>query len=141
MVISLKIKYFFMKNLLYLVVLVLGVFSCSPNDENSSSDINPPVWIHGSWLVEGTVTGSTGFKFTSNDVVMLQNFLDTSQRTLINRSRELGQEVLVKENISKDLYSLRLEFQNGQTVNFDFTKISDTEITWNQVANSVLVRQ
>jgi len=130
-----------MKNWIYLFILSTVFLSCSSNNENISSDINPPVWIHGSWLVEGTLTGNTGFKFTSNDVVLLQNLGDTSQRTLINRSRELGQEVLVMENISKDLYSLRLEFQNGQAVNFDFTKISDTEITWNQVANSVLVRQ
>ncbi|MBZ9729999.1 hypothetical protein LB467_09905 [Salegentibacter sp. JZCK2] len=131
----------FMKYPIYLIFIIAVFLSCSTNDENKSNDINPPDWIQSTWLVEGSTTGNSGVKFTSNDLVLIQGFAETSQRDLINHSRELGQEVVVTENKSNDSYSLRLELAYGQTVNLDFTKISNNEITWNQVANSILIKQ
>ena len=131
-----------MRKIIYLFFLPLISLSCSSNDnEVNPSGINPPSWIQGTWLVEGSTNGSVGVRFTEDDIVLIQNFLETSQKKLINQSRDLGQEVLVNEDKSNEYYSVRFDFENGQNVNLSFTKISESEITWNQVNNSVLIKQ
>ncbi|MBI6121179.1 hypothetical protein [Salegentibacter maritimus] len=131
-----------MRKIIYLFLFPLIVLSCSSdNDEINASSINPPEWIQGTWLVQGSTTGDNGVRFTSNDLILIQVFTETSQRELIENSRELGQEIEVIENISEEHYSLHLDFNNAPTVNLRFSKLSSSEITWNQVANSILVKQ
>ncbi len=130
-----------MRKLVFLLLMMLAISSCSTDNEKITSNLNPPSWIQGTWLVKGSTNGSVGVRFTDDDIVLIQNFLETSQKKLINQSRDLGQEVLVNEDKSNEYYSVRLDFENGQNVNLSFTKISDSEITWNQVNNSVLIKQ
>ncbi|MGY5848115.1 hypothetical protein ACW6QP_11950 [Salegentibacter sp. HM20] len=125
-----------------IILLILMTIGCSADNENNESNIiNPPAWLHGTWLVEGSTTGDNGVKFTSNDVILIQPIIDLSHRKLIQDSRDLGQEIEVIETISDVNYSLHLDFQNAPTVKLEFSKLSPNEITWDQVPNSILVKQ
>ncbi|MCX2838111.1 hypothetical protein OQ279_08080 [Salinimicrobium sp. MT39] len=131
-----------MKKIFYLFFLPMIFLSCSSdNDEVNSNGINPPDWIQGTWLAEGSITGDVGFRFTGSDVVLLQNLLDTSYGDLVNHSRELGQKVEIEQDVSSDYYSLHLIFSSGQTMKFEFRKISNDEIAWVQSQNTILVKQ
>ena len=122
--------------------MTLIAMSCSSdNDEIKESGINPPEWIQGTWLVEGSTTGDNGVRFTPNDLILIQVFNEISQRQLIEQSRYLGEEVKIIENISEENYVLHIDFQQSQTVKLEFTKLTSDKITWNQAANSILVKQ
>ena len=58
-----------MKNILFSLVLIViaTLFGCSKSDSSSSSVLNPPSWIQGSW----TTTGDNGWYFSSTDVAMI----------------------------------------------------------------------
>jgi len=125
-----------------LTILLLVLSSCSSDDEsNSNSDIqiNPPNWIQGTWLIENSTT--IGFRFTSNDVIVIQSGVEISQRGQLELFSESGQGVSASEESTQNTYRLTSNFPAGQTTIYAFTKISDTEITWDAVNNSIFTKQ
>ncbi|TVZ26801.1 hypothetical protein JM83_1791 [Gillisia sp. Hel_I_86] len=128
---------------LYLLLMFILTSCSSDNSVNNSSNftINPPSWIQGTWILQGSTTGEHGFRFTSNDVILIQNSMETSQRELLQQSIDLGQEVSVTENKEDTYYSLHIDFQYGQTLKLDFRKLSSTEISWEAVNNSIYKKQ
>ncbi|WP_144782207.1 hypothetical protein [Dokdonia sp. Hel_I_63] len=124
--------------------MILFSFSCSTDDgdsQDSQIQINPPSWIQGTWLIENTVTNGSGFRFTTNDVILLQPALEISQRGQLEIFIGSGQDVSTNEEFSEDTYKLTSNFPAGQTTVFSFTRVSETEITWNAIGNGVYTKQ
>jgi hypothetical protein len=133
-----------MKNLLYVFTALL-IFSCSSSDDSSatsSSDINPPTWIQGTWKQESALQGQgLGFKFSSNDFCTLIFNADVCTQGQIDSFRKAGEKVTVEETISSTLYSAKINYPMGQSVTYTFNKISNTEIKWEASAGVVFIKQ
>lgn len=131
------------KTFTLLTIFLLILSSCSSDDEsnsNSNIQINPPNWIQGTWLTGASTT--MGFRFTSNDVVVITlGGAEISQRGQLESVAETGQDVSANDEPTENTYKLTSNFPGGQTTIYSFTKISDTEITWDAVNNSVLIKQ
>lgn len=124
-----------MKKIIFLALAISTLFGCSSDSSspsNQSIQINPPSWIQGTWLQGLTLT--SGFRFTSNDVIVIQFGTEQSVRgqiTLISASDETTQNT----------YKVTSNFPSGQTIIYSFTKISDTEIRWDAVPTSIFTKQ
>jgi len=131
------------KFLFVFVVNVIILTSCSSDENNSNSNyrINPPEWIQGEWLLDNATYGENGFRFTNDDLIIIQLGLETSQKTLFKQSVDLGQNVTTDEVKTESSYNLKASFASGQTVTYGFTKISDTKISYDAIPNSIYVRQ
>jgi hypothetical protein len=133
-----------MKKFLFVfVVTAFSLTSCSSdnNNLNSSYRINPPEWIQGEWLLDGATYGENGFRFSNDDLILIQPSLETSQKTLFKQSVDLGQNVTTDEVKTESSYNLKASFASGQTVTYGFTKISDTKISYDAAPNSIYIRQ
>jgi hypothetical protein len=133
-----------MKNLLYVLTAFL-IFSCSPSDGgagSSSSDLNPPSWIQGTWKQDNVGVGiNNSFIFSTND--MCSNIMGAQQcqQGLIDFARKGGMTVNVVESITNTFYSAEIKYSNGQSTTYAFNKISNTEIEFEAVSGEVFVKQ
>ena len=136
-----------MKNIFLLCTLFL-MFSCSNSDDNTTatnSDFNPPAWIQGNWIQEGTV-GTTGvaFSFSANDFCMTNMGLTKQcQQELVNQMRQPGNAnaVTVTETITATNYTAEIKYFAGQSVIYSFRKLANTKIEWTYVPGSVFIKQ
>lgn len=133
------------KNFLAFSIGLLMLCSCSSSDDDSNtqneSSINPPTWIHGSWLLEITpgMNIGSGFKFTSDDFCVLQLQTENCNKSLIDQSNSIGQNTIVNEEITDNSYSIELNFNNNQTIiTYQFEKVSNTEIEWTNQPSAVI---
>ena len=132
------------QNAFFYLLVILFSFSCSTDDgdsQDSQIQINPPSWIQGTWLIENTVTNGYGFRFTTNDIVLLQPSIEISQRGQLEIFTGSGQDVSTSEEFSEDNYKLTSNIPAGQTTVFSFTRVSETEISWNAISNGVYTKQ
>ena len=129
-----------MKKLL-IIILVLTVSCSNSSDNNSSSSIqiNPPDWIIGTWLAGNST--NIGWRFESNDVISLITVGEISLREEVEFWLDAGEEASANDSSTNDSYRLDRNFPAGQTTIHVFTKISDTEITWESGPGSVYVKQ
>lgn len=127
--------------LILLAVFSAGLISCSSDEvpEDSAHQINPPQWIHGEWLQEDADGNSHGYRFTSDDLVTIMPPIETSQKSMLNQMAQGGYEVSASETISDDHYSLTTGY-DGQKVTYNFYKVSETEIYWENPDN-IYVKQ
>ena len=124
--------------LLLSVIMFLGCSSDDDNSANSSIQINPPNWIQGEWLQEGT---DNGWRFTSNDVIALTAGLELSLREEIEAIINSGQNASATDESTENTYKLTRNFPAGQTIIHSFTKVSDTELRWEAVPLAVFIKQ
>ena len=131
-----------MKKIIFLALAISTLFGCSSDSSSSNNigspsnqtiQINPPSWIQGTWL-QKTASLTSGFRFTSNDVVIIQAGTEQSLR---------GQIALVSasEESTQNTYKVTSNFPSGQSVIYSFTKISDTEIRWDAVSVAIFTKQ
>lgn len=127
-----------MKKLLFLFVSTV-LFSCSGDDNNDStntdsSDMNPPAWAQGTWLME--VGGaSTGLKFTTDDVCSVVNSTTTCNKENLSTIKRGGGHVAVEETISDTKYIVNITIQSNTTT-YNIEKVSATQIKWNLSSTS-----
>ena len=119
------------KHILILFLLMTVLYSCSSDDEgvaNSQIQINPPSWIQGTWFLEGSEIES-GYKFTSNDFIIINLNIESSQRQQLKLFSGVDSDVEVSalDSSSENSYSITLNFP-GTSFNYTFDRISDTEI-------------
>lgn len=118
---------------IYLFFLAITLcLSCSKEDEagNNTTSINPPTWIHGTWEAEGASgTSMSGFRFTADDIILLSSF-EISHKNQIKDYRQQGVEVTVTENISPQEYDIKITYPMGTSVNYSFSKIDGSTLTW-----------
>lgn len=120
-----------MKKTVFVLVLMLStfLFSCSSNDDNNSNtsiQINPPTWIQGKWLE--SIDPDIGWRFTSNDIISIIGNVEMSQKEQLELGANNGQDVSVEEDSTNEYYSVQLNYPAGQTVNYYFEKLSETQI-------------
>jgi hypothetical protein len=107
--------------------------SCSSDDystSNSQIQINPPNWIQGKWLVDLITPGENGWRFTNNDFIIIQSSTELSQREQLQQFSNNGQDVSANDTSTDNTYSVTLNYFAGQSATYSFTKISNTEITY-----------
>lgn len=127
-----------------LAILIIALSSCSSDDDssdNSSIQINPPNWIQGKWLLEGSVVGDSGWRFTNNDFIIIQASNEISQRGQLEMFLGSGQDVSAIDETTESTYKITSNFPAGQTTIYSFTKVSDTEISWDSVSGSIFTKQ
>jgi len=127
-----------------LAILVIALSSCSSDDDssdNSSIQINPPNWIQGKWLLEGSVVGESGWRFTNNDFIIIQANTEISQREQLQQFSNNGQDVSANDTSTDNTYSVTLNTIGGQSTTYSFTQISNTEISWDSVSSSIYTKQ
>src|SRR5690606_11148889 len=116
-----------MKKLLLLACTIAFTVGCSSNDDNSynnsnnNTNITPPAWIQGTWLMEGSQ--NFGYKFYSNDICQTQLTLDTCMKEYINLYQ--GTQIItnVTQQISNTEYKCVVTVSSASN-NFHFQKIS-----------------
>lgn len=142
--INFKTKFTMKKTIYFLTIFIITLTSCSSENDNSSNSnilINPPEWIQGKWLLEDSIVGESGWKFTNNDFILIQANTEISQREQLEQFANNGQEVSANDSSSDNSYSVTLNSIGGQTTTYSFTKISGTKISWNTVANSIYTKK
>lgn len=122
------------------LVFILNGCSSDDNSNNSPIQINPPSWIQGTWLIEGSST-TFGWRFTSNDVINIQNGAEISERGQLEFVLEAGQSASTSEVKTDTQYILTANYSAGQTTVKSFTKISSTEISWDETPGVIYVKQ
>lgn len=116
--------------MLSLFLLMSVLFSCSSDDEsgtNSQIQINPPTWIQGTWMMEEPSVES-GYKFTSNDFILILLNVQSSQREQLELILDSGLDASASDNSTENSYSITLNFPPGQSISYTFDRISNTEI-------------
>jgi hypothetical protein len=116
----------------FLLFFSFAIMSCSDSDSSGSSSnsyINPPTWIKGTWVQEGSTLGN-GYIFTSNDF-LLKNTIggNTSFKQAIETTISTGGNADATEEITSSIYNISITI-GAQTYDYDFQKISDTKIEW-----------
>lgn len=118
------------KHILILFLLMTVLYSCSSDDEgvaNSQIQINPPTWIQGTWMMEEPSVES-GFKFTSNDFILILLNVQSSQREQLQIALDSGSDASASDNSTDNSYSITLNFPAGLSTSYTFDRISDTKI-------------
>lgn len=134
-----------MKKLFLLFSLFL-MLSCSNSDDNSNSsnsDFNPPAWIQGNWLQEGSI-GTSGvlFSFSANDFCMTTMGLTKQcQQEFVNQFRKPTNAVTVIETITTTTYTAEIKYFAGQSIIYSFRKLANNKIEWTSVPGSVFTKQ
>ena len=103
-----------------LISLLMLLMSCS--GEISSSIINPPSWVIGTWTDS---IDSISYTFTSDDMIMNMSSFGVSVDMKEAISAEAGAKA--KENISGDSYKLTFSTEN-ESGTYTFVKTSDTTL-------------
>ena len=118
-----------MKKISILLLLAL-VYSCSNSNDSgnsSSTSINPPSWIQGTWIQVG---GSGGYKFTTNDLILIgSGSSQTSFSNAVNQTNASGGNATVHEIITSNSYNIDITI-GIHTDSFYFNKITNTKIEW-----------
>ena len=120
-----------MKKISILLLLAL-VCSCSKSDDSdttNSKSINPPTWIHGTWLLKDSSVNS-GFKFTSDDFCTVIFTSSACNKEAINLYKGTQIFTNVKEEITNSTYSIEITIGSGTTY-YEFEKVSATSISAN----------
>jgi hypothetical protein len=128
----------------FLAILMIAFSSCSSDDNstsNSQIQINPPNWIQGKWLIDVSIPGENGWQFTNNDFIIIQSSTEMSQREQLQQFSNNGQDVSANDTSTDNTYSVTLNTIGGQSTTYSFTQISNTEITWDAVSNSIYTKQ
>jgi hypothetical protein len=130
--------------LLFATFLIINLTSCSTDDSSGSSSviqINPPSWIQGKWLQPSAQSLETGWRFTSNDFIIIQANVELSQRQQLQTFLDNDQDVSASDSFTDSTYEVILNYLGGQSVTYSFTKLSDTSITWDSVPSSIFDKQ
>ncbi|WP_372744583.1 hypothetical protein [Lutibacter sp.] len=130
-----------MKKNTLILLLTLVLFSCSKDDDSTSSNIsiNPPSWIQGTWVIDNDYT-YVAFKFTSNDMYILMDGIEMSfvQTSIADSSFTFYGVYDVSTNST---YSIHRKGDGIDIVIYEFTKVSDTKINVEGIYNSDFIKQ
>ena len=122
-----------MRKLIGILFLMAFLFSsCSSSDDdnsgNNSSEINPPDWIQGTWLLEAPNPAS-GYRFSNDDFCLIVISQQTCFKESISQTNNSGATTNVNEETTDNSYSIEITL-GTQIVTYEFSKISSTEIEW-----------
>lgn len=119
---------------IFLVSLFFILISCSNSENNptTNSTISPPSWIQGTWMgtdLNGNIS-SFGFRFTSDDFLLLNANQDFSFKQSIAQTISTGGNASVIQNISENSYGINCTIISV-SYSYSFTRVSSTVIEYN----------
>ena len=121
-----------MKKNFLIVIFSFTLFSCSNSDDDNNQTanyFNPPSWIIGTWIQEGSSLGN-GYIFTTNDFLLKNEIAgNTSFKEAIETTKSTGGNASATEEISSTMYNVSIII-GAQTYIYNFQKVSDTKIEW-----------
>jgi hypothetical protein len=125
--------------LIVVIICFTSILSCSKNDREFYSfiQINPPEWIQGTWLKAGT---GFGWRFTSNDIISIDPNLEFSFRESYQSFIDHGANASISDTYTNVSYIVTINY-GGVISTFDFTKLSDTEISEKSDSLAILIKQ
>lgn len=106
-----------MKKIILLASIAVLSLSCTSDSDsdnnsnnNSNSQITPPSWIQGTWLLEheGTEQKLGGYRFISDNLcqVMVGNVGENCFKESLEMSKSIGLTTIVDQEISEGLYKI-----------------------------------
>lgn len=124
---------------LILCIVSASLFSCTSDDNSSDNEepvMNPPEWIHGTWNSIDDASEFVGWRFTEEDIIILKEDVEVSQKLQIQGYENAGLNVTVEEEIEEDWYSVTLHLPLEETIIYSFERESDTVIIYVQESTS-----
>lgn len=117
----------------YFFMTAFLMLSCSGSDDNNNvnpivASLNPPAWLQGTWLLEGSSVQS-GFRFTSEDVCINSLGMYACNKESLEMYQDTEVHTDVNEEISDTEYSVEITIGSNTTA-FEFKKVSVTQIKW-----------
>lgn len=119
-----------MKKMLLVLFSTIFLFGCSSPSSNNTPNtpvlpvsFNPPSWIQGRWLVDNF----SGYKFTSNDYIVLSPPSEYSIGTQITNVNNIGGVATIIEEIKTSTEYKGVYTMQSITQHFHFVKISSTQ--------------
>lgn len=107
-----------MNRLILMILSVVMVVSCSKDKAEEKSQINPPAWIHGEWVTQG----SSGYTFTKDDFCTSVTYSKVCYKGDIHK--------VIHQESTTDTYKVTFQLNGASQITneFEFKKISDTQI-------------
>lgn len=125
-----------MKNSLFALIMCT-LISCGGGGSGSSVSINPPSWIIGKWLIEGSPT-EFGWKFTNSTFIEIPI---TGTELDWGAVVQLYDDGSLTDELSGNTYSVFIQ-TGGSTATYSFKKITNTKIEWLQaVSTTYFIKQ
>jgi hypothetical protein len=137
------------KHLLIALSLTLLTTSCSGNndDDNNTQQTNnpvitqyfhPPTWIQGTWGVTNGTSTNKLYKFTADDFIMITGTSELSMTGTIKSTPNGGSVDETANNGTQYNFTVKYNITNT-TQNFEFRKVSATQIQWKDNSNGTWV--
>lgn len=116
-----------MKKILFIFIAIVLLQGCNRDNDDTKKIqfFNPPTWIQGKWGADNTAL----FKFTNDDFYTVTLNIETSYKSLLQSSANLGQMAKVDEVITDTDYKF-IMYYGSQSTEYQFKKISSTKIEW-----------
>ncbi|MCP9201287.1 hypothetical protein MKO06_15360 [Gramella sp. GC03-9] len=125
------------KNLILLCLCILTI-SCSKDDETYVNPINPPAWLLGTWQADTYEDSRTGFEITEDDIIVLSGSGEISQKDHLKSMHDSSVSMGILEINNEEHFRLELNYPEGNTVMFSFSKIDDQQISWYKTLDEVV---
>ncbi|MEW4925406.1 hypothetical protein [Algibacter sp. 2305UL17-15] len=112
-------------------IIAFSLTSCSSSDNdsgNSNSTINPPIWIQGTWLLEGS-NAQSGYRFANDDFCLVLLTTQNCFKESIRLTENSGAITNIKEQITDNNYSIEITLAS-QILTYNFKKVTETQIEW-----------
>lgn len=126
-----------MKKIFFLFLLILQ--SCNNDDDSPTNNLvlNPPQWIHGTWLegVDGTSINN-GVRFTINDTFLISPNGEISMKDVG------GQGSIINETITNSKYQITLSSNYlPELVSYTFLKVDVNTINQEKSGIDLLLKK
>ena len=128
-----------MKKNLILLLLCIVTISCSIDDNVPYiNPIKPPSWLQGTWEAETSENERSGFKITADDIIVLSGSVEISQKDHLKSMDDSSVSMGILEINNEEHYTLKLNYPEGNSVIFRFSKIDDQQISWYKTLDEVV---
>ena len=128
-----------MKKILILLCVCILTISCSKDDETYVNPINPPAWLLGTWEADTSEDSRTGFEITEDDIIVLTDSSEKSQKDHLKSMHDSSVSMGILEINNEEHFLLELNYPEGNSVKFSFSKIDEQQISWNKTVDEVVI--
>ncbi|NRT14699.1 hypothetical protein HNP99_001043 [Flavobacterium sp. 28A] len=133
------------KILLLSLTLAFSLISCSSpdsSDNNSTTSINPPSWMQGTWSIDYGYDDEPDltplFKFKNNDFCVLSG-IEICYAEYLKQISKTGIKAEIEQSVTENEYKLSITTQSVKAT-YNFYRVSSNKIKYNNPdAGSVFV--
>lgn len=122
-----------MKKFLIPITLILFL-ACSKEEQEKidSLRLTPPQWIHGTWTAKNQSAYESKLKFSPEGFFKFNE--DNTELNVMSAYLLItgltGEQIDVQEFNGSNFYGIRIVSETSGESHYDFTRISDNEISW-----------